>query len=145
MSPIFRPSRRSPDRSSAPWSGITTWIGFRAQSRASRLAQDLSHREGLFKEFILEASKLYGKALASTGPKIEELVSIYAMVSLMRVLCTPRTVQSADKIMQTTIETFFAPNKTVRELDEIMKHGDSGIGPLREFAEAARAELHAFG
>jgi hypothetical protein len=126
-------------------SGITTWIVYRAQSRAGRLAQNLSDRQVLFKEFIIEASKLYGNALASCEPKIEEFVGIYATINRIRLLCSPRIVACADKILLETIATFFAPNKSVRELDEIIKRGGSGIDPLREFTEAAREELHAFG
>lgn len=38
---------------------------------------------------------------------------------------------------------YFAPNKTVRELHELMKSG-TGIDPLKDFSEAARDELRAF-
>jgi hypothetical protein len=42
--------------------------------------------------------------------------------------------------MISTLDTFFAPNKTVREVHEMMKSG-SGIDPLKEFSMAAREEL----
>jgi len=45
------------------------------------------------------------------------------MVSRMRVLSLPRTVACAEKIMQATVDTYFAPNKTVREVHELMKSG----------------------
>jgi hypothetical protein len=44
--------------------------------------------------------------------------------------------------MLTTIETYYSPNKTVRELRQIIKTG-TGVDPLKEFSEAARDELHA--
>ena len=47
------------------------------------------------------------------------------------------------KIMSATIDTYFAPNKTIRELHELMKSG-AEIDPLKEFSEAAREELRAF-
>src|ERR1700758_384798 len=37
---------------------------------------------------------------------------------------------------------YFAPNKTIRDLDDLIKTGAS-IDPLRDFGEAARAELQA--
>jgi len=40
-----------------------------------------------------------------------------------------------------TVETYFASNRTIRELHELMKSG--GIDPLKEFAEAPREELRA--
>ncbi len=124
-------------------SGITTWLSQRAQARAGLLAHDMSRREDLFRDFIVAASKVYGDAIVSSEPQIQEIVGLYAMISRMRILCTPRTVMCADRIMLATIDTYFAPNKTVRELHDIMKSG-AGIDPLKEFSEAAREELQAF-
>ena len=45
--------------------------------------------------------------------------------------------------MLATIDTYFAPNKTIRELHDVIKSGE-GIDPLKEFSEAAREELRAF-
>jgi hypothetical protein len=64
------------------------------------------------------------------------------MVSRMRVLSTPRTTACADKIMLIIIDTYFSPNKSIRELRDLIKAGaGSGIDPLKEFSEAARQEL----
>lgn len=124
--------------------GATTWLSYRAQARAGRLAYDLSRRQDLFRDFIVAASKLYTNALVSSEPKLEELVELYSMISRMRILCSPETVARADKIMVATVDTFFAPNKTLRDLRELIKSG-SGIDPLKEFSEAAREELRALG
>jgi len=40
-----------------------------------------------------------------------------------------------------TLDTYFAPNKTIRELHELMKSGGAVIDPLKDFSEAAREEL----
>ena len=62
------------------------------------------------------------------------------MISRMRVLCLPRTIVCAESIMDVTVDTYFAPNKTVRDLHELVKSG-AGIDPLKDFAEAAHEEL----
>jgi hypothetical protein len=121
-------------------SGFTSWINQREQARAGRRAHDISRREELFKDFVIAASRAYGAALVSNDAKIEELVALYAMVSRMRVLCQPRTVASAENVMAQTVETFFAPNRSIREVHEMI-HGGAGLDPLKEFAEAARDEL----
>jgi hypothetical protein len=79
----------------------------------------------------------------SSEPKPQELVEIHAMISRMRVLCSPQTVECAEKVMATTIDAFFAPDKTIRELDEAMKSGAS-IDPLTKSSLAARKELSGF-
>jgi hypothetical protein len=41
------------------------------------------------------------------------------------------------------MDAYFAPNKTIRDLHELMKSG-TGIDPLKDFSEDAREELRAF-
>ena len=66
------------------------------------------------------------------------------MISRMRILSSPPIVACADKIMHGTIDTYFAPNKTIRELhDELVKSG-SAFDPLKDFSEMAREELRTF-
>jgi hypothetical protein len=65
------------------------------------------------------------------------------MISRMRVLSRPRTVVCADKIMLAIIDTYFSPNRSVRELRDMMKAG-TGIDPLKDFSEAAREEVGVF-
>jgi hypothetical protein len=60
----------------------------------------------------------------------------------MRVVCSARTVACADKVVVTTLDTFFKPNRTIREPHQTIK-GTQGIDLLQEFSEAARDELRA--
>jgi hypothetical protein len=124
-------------------SGIATWAAQREQTRAVQRVHDKSWREELYKEFIVAASKAYGDAVANNEPQAQELVALYAMISRMRVLSSPRVVTSALKIMNTTIDTYFAPNKTIREIRELMKSGEL-VDPLKEFSEVVRDELRTF-
>ncbi len=124
-------------------SGFTTWLSQRAQARAGHLAHSLSRREDLYRDFIVAASKAYGEAIISNEPQIQDLIALYSMISRMRTLSSPQTVACADKVMATTIETYFAPNKTIAELHALMKNG-TAVDPLKDFAEAARQELQTF-
>src|SRR5271156_6826583 len=124
-------------------SGFTTWLSQRAQAKAGQFAHDLSRREDLYKDFIVAASKAYGEALMSNEPKIQEIIALYAMISRMRVLCPPRTVACAEKILLATIEAYGAQNKTLPELPELVKCG-VGIDPLYDLVEGAREELRTF-
>ena len=124
-------------------SGVTTWLGLRAQARAGQLAHNKSQREDLYRDFIVAASQAYGNAVVSNEPQIQELVALYAMISRMRILSSPTIVACADKIMRATIATYFAPNKTIRELHELVESG-SAFDPLKDFSEMAREELRTF-
>ncbi len=122
--------------------GFTTWMSGRSQAHAGRLVAEVARRQDLFRDFIIAASKTYADALVSTKPNIQEVVALWAMVSRMRVLCSPPTTASAEDIMRQTMDTFFAPPKTPEELHELIKRG-VGMDPLLEFSEAAREELRA--
>ncbi len=124
-------------------STATTWLTQRAQARAGQIAQEIGRREALYRDFITAASKTYGDALVSSEPQLAALVSLYSMISQMRVLSEPRTVACADKLMLTIIDTFFSPNHSIREVRDLIKLGAAGIDPLREFSEAAREEIRA--
>ena len=124
-------------------SGFTSWMNLRSQARAARLAHELVRREDLFRDFVVAASGAYGDATQSTQPNIQELVRLYGMISTMRVGCTPRTIASAEDVMQAIIDTYFSPNKSISDLQALMR-SEHGVDPLKEFAEAAREELGAF-
>jgi hypothetical protein len=121
-------------------SGFTTWLSQRAQARAGHRAHALSRREDLYRDFIVAASKTYGEAIISNEPQIQELIALYAMISRMRTLSSARIVACAEKVMTTTVETYLAPNRTIPELQELIKRG-TAVDPLRDFAEATREEL----
>jgi hypothetical protein len=123
--------------------GFTTWLSQRSQARAGQIAHDLARREDLIRDFIVAASKSYGDAIVNNEPKMPELIDLYAMISRMRVLAMPASVACADIVMRSMLETYSAPNRTVADLRELVKDGGQ-VDPLRDFAEAAREELHAF-
>jgi hypothetical protein len=120
-----------------------TWLTQRAQARSGQLAQELTRREELYRDFIVAASKTYCDALVSSEPKLPELIALYSLISRMRVLSAPRTVASADKLMLTIIDAYFTPNRSLRELRDLIKAG-TGIDPLKDFSEAAREEVGTF-
>ena len=122
---------------------LTTWLGQRSQARAGQLAHDLARREDLIRDFILAASKTYGDAIINSEPKMPEIVDLYAMVNRMRVLNMPRSVDCADSVMRSIIETYFAPNRTLADLGELVRTSQA-IDLLKDFAEAAREELRPF-
>ena len=82
--------------------------------------------------------------LRATSHRFRSFLALYAMISRMRVLAFPRTVECAEKTMRAVMDTYTAPNRTVLELHELIKSGEAAIDPLKEFAEAAREELRAF-
>jgi len=121
-----------------------TWLQQRAQERSGRLTRELERREDLYRDFIVAASKTYGEALVRSEPQLPDLIALYSMISRMRVLSAPGTVATADKVMLSIIDAYFAPNRSIRELRDLIKSG-AQIDLLKEFGEAAREEVGMFG
>jgi hypothetical protein len=122
----------------------TSWLGQRAQNKARELARDKRQREELYGRFLEEASRLYVDALGQDEAHPAELVKIYSMVSLMRILSTPQVIKAAEDTVRKIVDTYIAPRKTFPQLQEMLHH-DEAIDPLREFGEACRAEFDALG
>ena len=76
----------------ASW--LTQHVQFRAQQRAS----DLNRRGQLYENFIEETSRLYTDAYEHSEADTSKLVNLYALVSKMRVLSSPRIVENADRV-----------------------------------------------
>lgn len=124
-------------------SGLTSWLNQRFQAKAEALAHELSRRQDLYKDFIVAASKTYGEALVTNEPKIEELIGLYAMISRMRALSSPRIAARAEQVLLETTGAYFQPNRTVADLRELIRSG-TGVDPLKDFAEAVREERARF-
>jgi hypothetical protein len=94
-----------------------------------------------YRDFILAASRTYGEANMGDTPQVPDLVSLYSMVSRMRLQSAPQTVARAEAVVRATIDAYFAPNRTVADLYAAMQSGEEPMDPLKEFAEAAREEF----
>ena len=118
---------------------LASWLTQQTQAKAQWIAQERIRRQDLYKEFIEEASKAYIDALQHDKPDISALVAIYAKISRMRVLSTPKVIESADRIGRHIVDAYLAPDKSFLELREMLNSGT--IDLLREFSDACRAEF----
>jgi len=121
----------------------TSWLTQQRQAKAQQLAHQLTKREELYRVFIEEASKLHADSLVRETPEVSQLVKLYSMMSLMRVISSTRIVQDADKVIRTIVNTYTGPNKTFPELRDMVNSGT--IDLLRDFSEACRDEIRRLG
>jgi hypothetical protein len=121
----------------------TSWLTQQRQAKEQQLAHQLTKREELYRLFIEEASKLHADSLVRATPEVSQLVRLYSMMSLMRVISSTRIVQDADKVIRTIVNTYTGPNKTFPELRDMVNSGT--IDLLRDFSEACRDEIQRLG
>ena len=123
----------------------TSWLSQQTQAKVQARAHKLSQREDLYRHFIEIASKSYADSLARQAANIGEItqvVDLYALVSMMRVISSTAIVESANHVVRLIADSYISPNKTITELHQ-MVDSDS-IDALRAFSEACRAELQKF-
>ena len=92
----------------------SAWLTQHRQDRARRLSQDKARRQKLYKQFIDEASKLYADALVHNETEVSALVSVYALVSKMRVVSSSAVVEKAEAVVRMVVDTYFTPNTNPR-------------------------------
>lgn len=116
-----------------------SWLSQHVQFSAQQRAGNLSRREDLYKSFIEEASRWYADAYEHDKPEISNLVNLYALVSRMRVLSSQKVVDHADRVVRVIIQTYLSPNRTFRDVSEILDN--EAMNPLRDFSIACREDL----
>jgi hypothetical protein len=119
----------------------STLIAKKHEDRARRALDDKGGRQKLYTQFIEEASKLYLDALVHDQPEPSAMVSVYALISKMRVVSRPNVVETAEAVIQTIFGTYALPNKTVTELHQLMLNREF-LDPLLTFSEVCRGDLH---
>src|SRR4051812_38250250 len=90
----------------------SAWLTQRHQDRTNRLSGEKTRRQKLYKHFINEASKLYADALVHNQAEFSALVSVYALISRMRVVSSTVVVEKAEAVADLIIDTYFIPNKS---------------------------------
>lgn len=117
----------------------TSWLSQHLQFKTRLRSDDLNKREELYRSFIEEASRTYADALEHNEPRVANLVALYALVSRMRFMSSPRIVEEADRVVGVIIDTYLAPNRTLRDVRKSMN--DRDMDPLWQFSETCRMEL----
>ena len=121
----------------------TSWVTQTAQAKAQRIAAERDARAGLFGRFLDEAARVYADALQNRRDDASALIGIYALVNRIRLVSTLPVVEAADAVARIIVDAYQAPNVTMAEMRE--NWIDRHIDPLRDFAEACRKELQAYG
>ena len=79
-------------------------------------------------------------ALVRDQADASAMVSIYALISRMRMASNANVVENAEAVIRTILTTYSRPNKTFPELQNIMLNRGF-VDPLLTFSEVCRDEL----
>ena len=118
----------------------SAWLTKKHEARARRASENKVGLQKLYARFIEEASKLYMDALVRDQADASAMVSIYALISRMRMASNANVVENAEDVIRTILTTYSRPNKTFPELQNILLNRKF-VDPLLTFSEVCREEL----
>ena len=98
----------------------TSWLGQQHQTKEQRRAREKDELQALYKQFIQDASKLYGDALEHSTTEIPNLVDIYATLNRMRVLSSPKVIAAADNALRIIVDTYAKENATFSGIRQLI-------------------------
>lgn len=119
----------------------TTWVTQRSAA-ADRLRElEVTKREKLFQDFIIESTRLFADALSNQKDDVPELVSVYAMVARMRLTASIEVIKAAEQVLHRIVNAYAQPNLSFFEIKAMAIEGKLDF--LQEFSEACRIDLTA--
>src|SRR5271167_4938997 len=75
---------------------LSSLLGRNAQLRAQLFLNDKGSRQELYRDFVDRASMLYIEALTIDKPDLSRAIALYALISRMRIVSSPRVVEEAE-------------------------------------------------
>jgi hypothetical protein len=118
---------------------LASWFSQNAQTRAQLLVSDKLRRQELYRAFTEEASNLYVDGLTRDTPDLSKTIGLYALISRMRVVSSPRVIKEAENVAREIVDSYPKPNRTFSDLREMLHK--NALDPLRGFSEACREEF----
>ena len=117
----------------------TTWISQRRQSIRASAEWKLREHESLYKEFIMEASRLFGDAMVKSLERPDQLVGLYGILSRIRLISGDEVLSKAVGCCHRIVELYRRPNMTADQIRAAFEANE--FDPLKEFSAACRLEL----
>ena len=117
----------------------SSWFGQKAQIRSQLVVAGRVRRSEVYRDFIAEASALYIDAMTRNTPDLTRMITLYALISRMRILSAPEVVDEAEKVARQIVELYPEKNKDFNDIRAMVQH--RALDPLHSFAECCREEL----
>jgi hypothetical protein len=118
---------------------LSNFILERSMTRRELLTRQITQREMLYSDFINEASRIYARSVTRNLDSTDELVSLYALVSRIRLMATEPVVHEAEAFVKLIVARFGEPNMTFEQIRAAAL--STKREPLDVFSLACRKEL----
>jgi hypothetical protein len=117
----------------------TTWMTQRTQTIRAIADWKLREREAVYKEFIMEASRLAVDALGHSLKRPDQLVGLYGILSHIRLISGDQVLAKAEESCRRIVELYRRPNLTSDQIHAAYEANELDL--LKEFSFVCRTEL----
>ena len=105
------------------------------------MSRDVANREGLYSQFIKEATNQYIDSLDKTLENPVSLIGVYSLVGRIRLIAGDKVLLAAEEIADSIVDSYSRPPTTFDDAYKLAREGQ--VDPLRQFTEACREERKA--
>ncbi len=118
---------------------LSSYVLQRSASQREISNRQIALREALYSDFIKEASRLYATSLTHVLESLDDLVSLYALVSRIRLFASEPVVRAAEDFVKQIVGHYGKPNLSVEQIRAAALSAEAD--PLDVFSFACRTEL----
>jgi hypothetical protein len=118
---------------------VTTRITLSAQKVLAEREAKLRHREALYGDFIMEASRLTIEALSHSLEKPDTFMHLYGILGRIRLVAADPVLAAAEACSRRLVDLYAEPNMTVEQIRVAFER--DRLDPMRDFSVACRKEL----
>lgn len=118
---------------------LSSYVLQRSVAQREISNREIGLREGLYSDFIKEASRIYLVSLTHVLEDLGDLVDLYALVSRIRLFASEPVVLAAEDLVKRIVEHFGNPNLSVEQIRA--RALSAKTDPLDVFSFACRKEL----
>jgi hypothetical protein len=118
---------------------VTTWISQRTQTIRASAEWKLREREVLYKEFVMEASRVAIDARMHSLEGFHQLAALWGVLNRVRLVSSDEVLRTAEKCCRRIVEHYWLPNLTMEQFHAVYEADE--FDTLKEFSAACRTEL----
>jgi hypothetical protein len=118
----------------------TTWFSEKSKTQREWAHAEMAKRDEVYGAFISECSKLALDSLEKNLAASSGMVTVYALVSRIRLTSSPQVIEAAILAVTQIVEQYFEPNLSLEGI-RLRMAVHSRDDPLKKFSEACRLEL----
>ena len=118
---------------------LSNYVLQRRVARRDLINREIAERQKLYSDFISEAARLHADAMTKNIFDLNELVSLYALTSRIRLVSPDDVVLAVEEIVRNIVQRYGEINLTLEDLREAALAAKAD--PLKRFSTTCRKDL----